>query len=229
MTGVSMRQMLEAGVHFGHQTPSGTEDVPIHLGERNQSTSSPRALAAPLQRGCGVHRNVVPTAGKVLFVGTKRLRARVIAQEAAAAACLRQPRWLGGMRTNFKTIKQSIRRLAEIDECRRRHARPAQQARSADGASEREKLDRSPVASRTWTHSGRDVRDRTSVTRDRDPRSQKLGIPVVAVVDTNCSLGRQQLRESRQRRRHARDPALRRGHRPMPSLKAARRFWNAGR
>ena len=117
MPGVSMRQMLEAGVHFGHQTRFWNPKMaPYIFGERNkihiinlEKTQPMYAEAASFIKG------VIADGGKVLFVGTKRSARESIQKEAERA---QQPyvnqRWLGGMLTNFKTIRQSIKRLAEI-------------------------------------------------------------------------------------------------------------------
>ena len=119
MPGVSMRQMLEAGVHFGHQTRFWNPKMaPFIFGERNkihiinlEKTQPMYAEAASFIKG------VIADGGTVLFVGTKRSARESIQKEAERSA---QPfvnqRWLGGMLTNFKTIRQSIKRLAEITE-----------------------------------------------------------------------------------------------------------------
>src|SRR3984893_18326934 len=119
MPGVSMRQMLEAGVHFGHQTRFWNPKMaPCIFGERNrihiinlEKTQPMYAEAAQFIKG------VIADGGKVLFVGTKRSARESIQKEAERAA---QPfvnqRWLGGMLTNFKTIRQSIKRLGEPTE-----------------------------------------------------------------------------------------------------------------
>src|SRR6202453_2283744 len=119
MPGVSMRQMLEAGVHFGHQTRFWNPKMaPFIFGERNkihiinlEKTQPLYAEAAQFIRG------VVADGGTVLFVGTKRSAREAMQKEAERAG---QPfvnqRWLGGMLTNFKTIRQSIKRMSEIQE-----------------------------------------------------------------------------------------------------------------
>ena len=119
MAGVSMRQMLEAGVHFGHQTRFWNPKMaPFIFGERNkihiinlEKTQPMYAEAAHFIKG------VIADGGTVLFVGTKRSARESIQKEAERSG---QPfvnqRWLGGMLTNFKTIRQSIKRLAELSE-----------------------------------------------------------------------------------------------------------------
>src|SRR5205085_10745322 len=119
MSGVSMRQMLEAGVHFGHQTRFWNPKMaPFIFGERNrihiinlEKTQPMYAEAANFIKG------IISDGGKVLFVGTKRSAREAVQAEAARCGMpWVNQRWLGGMLTNFKTIRQSIRRLGEITE-----------------------------------------------------------------------------------------------------------------
>jgi small subunit ribosomal protein S2 len=115
----SMRQLLEAGVHFGHHTRRWNPKMqPYIFGVRNGIHIIDLEQSVPLLRqGMEAIREVVAGGGRVLFVGTKRQ-----AQEAIADAAKRcgqyyvNHRWLGGMLTNFKTISQSIKRLREIEE-----------------------------------------------------------------------------------------------------------------
>ena len=192
MTGMSMRQMLEAGVHFGHQTRFWNPKMSQFIfGERNRTHIINLEHSLPLyNEAAGFIRNVVADGGKVLFVGTKRSAREAIAQEAARCGMpYVSHRWLGGMLTNFKTIKQSIRRLAEIDEMQangtldQRSKREAQMVRR-----EREKLDRSLGGIKDMDGIP-DVMFVIDVGHEKIAihEAQKLGIPVVAVVDTNCS------------------------------------------
>jgi small subunit ribosomal protein S2 len=192
MPGMSMRQMLEAGVHFGHQTRFWNPKMaPFIFGERNRIHIINLEHSLPLyNEAAGFIRNVVADGGKVLFVGTKRSARDAIAQEAARCGMPHvSHRWLGGMLTNFKTIKQSIRRLAEIDEMQangtldQRSKREAQMVRR-----EREKLDRSLGGIKDMDGLP-DVMFVIDVGHEKIAihEAQKLGIPVVAVVDTNCS------------------------------------------
>jgi len=115
----SMRQLLEAGVHFGHHTRRWNPKMaPYIFGVRNGVHIIDLEQTVPmLHRGLQAIRDVAAGGGRVLFVGTKRQ-----AQEAIAEAAKRcgqyyvNHRWLGGMLTNFKTISQSIKRLRELDE-----------------------------------------------------------------------------------------------------------------
>ena len=191
MTGMSMRQMLEAGVHFGHQTRFWNPKMSQFIfGERNRIHIINLEHSLPLyNEAAGFIRNVVADGGKVLFVGTKRSAREAIAQEAARCGMpYVSHRWLGGMLTNFKTIKQSIRRLAEIDEMQangtldQRSKREAQMVRR-----EREKLDRSLGGIKDMDGLP-DAMFVIDVGHENIAihEAQKLGIPVVAVVDTNC-------------------------------------------
>ena len=114
----TMRQLLEAGVHFGHQTRRWNPVMaPYVFGVRNGAHILDLTQTVPtLHRALQALRDVVANGGRVLFVGTKRQ-----AQEPVAAAARRcgqyyvNHRWLGGMLTNWKTISQSIRRLRELE------------------------------------------------------------------------------------------------------------------
>jgi small subunit ribosomal protein S2 len=192
MPGVSMRQMLEAGVHFGHQTRFWNPKMaPYIFGERNkihiinlEKTQPMYAEAANFIKG------VIADGGKVLFVGTKRSARESIQKEAERAA---QPfvnqRWLGGMLTNFKTIRQSIKRLGEITELAasgaldKRGKKEATQLRR-----EMDKLERSLGGIKNM-ESLPDALFVVDVGHENIAlhEAKKLGIPVVAIVDTNCS------------------------------------------
>ena len=192
MSGVSMRQMLEAGVHFGHQTRFWNPKMaPFIFGERNkihiinlEKTQPMYAEAAHFIKG------VIADGGKVLFVGTKRSARESIQKEAVRAA---QPfvnqRWLGGMLTNFKTIRQSIKRLGEITELAtsgaldKRGKKEATQLRR-----EMDKLERSLGGIKNMD-SLPDALFVVDVGHENIAihEAKKLGIPVVAIVDTNCS------------------------------------------
>jgi small subunit ribosomal protein S2 len=115
----SMRQLLEAGVHFGHHTRRWNPKMaPYIFGVRNGVHIIDLEQTVPmLHRGLQAIRDVAAGGGRVLFVGTKRQAQEVIAE--AAKRCGQyyvNHRWLGGMLTNFKTISQSIKRLRDLDE-----------------------------------------------------------------------------------------------------------------
>ncbi len=192
MTSVSMRQMLEAGVHFGHQTRFWNPKMaPYIFGERNKIHIINLEKTQPLYAAAAAFiKSVAAGGGKVLFVGTKRSARDSMQKEALRCG---QPyvnqRWLGGMLTNFKTIRQSIKRLNELDEMAqsgaldRRGKKEAQMLRR-----EMDKLLRSLGGIREMT-SLPDALFVIDVGHEEIAVSEakKLGIPVIAVVDTNCS------------------------------------------
>jgi small subunit ribosomal protein S2 len=192
MTSVSMRQMLEAGVHFGHQTRFWNPKMaPFIFGERNKIHIINLEKTQPLYAAAAAFvKNLASEGGRVLFVGTKRSARDSMQKEAVRCG---QPyvnqRWLGGMLTNFKTIRQSIKRLNELDEMAqsgaldRRGKKEAQMLRR-----EMDKLLRSLGGIREMT-SLPDALFVIDVGHEEIAISEakKLGIPVVAVVDTNCS------------------------------------------
>jgi small subunit ribosomal protein S2 len=162
----TMRQLLEAGVHFGHHTRRRNPKMgPYIFGIRNGIHIVDLEQSVPLLRqGLGAIREVVAGGGRVLFVGTKRQAQDIVAE--AAKRCGQyyvNYRWLGGMLTNFKTISQSIKRLREVDE------------------------------RITAEESGLTKRELLSLTRDRDKLERALGgikemggLPdILFVIDTN--------------------------------------------
>jgi small subunit ribosomal protein S2 len=192
MTSMSMRQMLEAGVHFGHQTRFWNPKMaPFIFGERNRIHIINLEKTLPLYIEAATFvKHTVAEGGRVLFVGTKRSARDAVAREAARCGMpYVSHRWLGGMLTNFKTIRQSIKRLAEIDDLAatgmldQRSKREAQMVRR-----EREKLERSLGGIKDMEGLP-DVMFVVDVGHENIAihEARKLGIPVVAVVDTNCS------------------------------------------
>ena len=192
MASVSMRQMLEAGVHFGHQTRFWNPKMaPFIFGERNKIHIINLEKSLPLyNQAADFIKNVVGDGGKVLFVGTKRSAREAIQSEAARCGMpYVNQRWLGGMLTNFKTIRQSIKRLQEIEELRdsgaleRRGKKEAQTLRR-----ELDKLLRSLGGIKDMNGLP-DALFVVDVGHEQIAihEAKKLGIPVVAIVDTNCS------------------------------------------
>jgi len=119
MSDVSMRQMLEAGVHFGHQTRFWHPKMaPYIFGERNKIHIINLERSLPLlDEAVDFIGRVAAKRGKMLFVGTKRAAQDAITREAQRCSMpYVSRRWLGGMLTNFKTVKQSINRLRDIEE-----------------------------------------------------------------------------------------------------------------
>jgi len=192
MTSMSMRQMLEAGVHFGHQTRFWNPKMAQYIfGERNRIHIINLEKTLPLYNEAATFiRQVVADGGRVLFVGTKRS-----AREAIKAEAIRcgmpyvSHRWLGGMLTNFKTVRQSIKRLTTLDEMAANGTLEQHSKREAQGLRrEREKLERS-LGGIKEMESLPDVLFVIDVGHERIAlhEAKKLGIPVVAVVDTNCA------------------------------------------
>lgn len=192
MPGASMRQMLEAGVHFGHQTRFWNPKMsPFIFGERNKIHIINLERTQPLYfEAQGFIKSVVADGGRVLFVGTKRSAREAVQREAERCGMpYVNQRWLGGMLTNFKTIRQSIKRLTELTELQtsgaldRRSKKEATQLRR-----EMEKLEKSLGGIKAM-ESLPDLLFVIDVGHERIAvhEARKLGIPVVAVVDTNCS------------------------------------------
>ena len=192
MTSVSMRQMLEAGVHFGHQTRFWNPKMaPFIFGERNKIHIINLEKTQPLYaEAANFIKGVAAEGGKVLFVGTKRSAREAVQKEASRCSMpYVNQRWLGGMLTNFKTIRQSIKRLNDLDDMLqsgaldRRGKKEAQMLRR-----EMDKLLRSLGGIRDMTALP-DALFVIDVGHEEIAihEARKLGIPVVAVVDTNCS------------------------------------------
>ena len=115
---VTMRQMLEAGVHFGHQTRYWNPKMESFIfGERNKIHIINLEKTLPLfEEASKFLKNLAANKGRILFVGTKRQAREIVKEEAERSGCpFVNHRWLGGMLTNFKTVKQSIKRLNELE------------------------------------------------------------------------------------------------------------------
>ena len=192
MASVSMRQMLEAGVHFGHQTRFWNPKMaPFIFGERNKIHIINLERTLPLYNEAATFiKGVIADGGKVLFVGTKRSARDAIQAEASRCGMpYVNQRWLGGMLTNFKTIRQSIKRLQELEELRdtgaldRRNKKEAQTLRR-----EMDKLTRS-LGGIKEMNALPDALFVVDVGHEEIAvhEARKLGVPVVAVVDSNCS------------------------------------------
>src|SRR5689334_843061 len=192
MAGVSMRQMLEAGVHFGHQTRFWNPKMaPFIFGERNKIHIINLEKTQPMYaEAANFVKSVVADGGKVLFVGTKRSAREAVQAEATRCGMpFVNQRWLGGMLTNFKTIRQSIKRLADITEMaangqlEKRGKKEATRLRR-----EMDKLERSLGGIKNM-EALPDALFVVDVGHERIAihEAKKLGIPVVAIVDTNCS------------------------------------------
>jgi small subunit ribosomal protein S2 len=190
MSTVSMRQMLEAGVHFGHQTRYWNPKMNAYIfGQRNKIHIINLEKTLPLyNEAMNFIGRLAANGGKVLFVGTKRSARESIKEEALRCNMpYVDHRWLGGMLTNFKTIRQSIKRLKELD------------AQFTDGSIERfskkEALGLRRDLDKLELSLG-GIKDMGGIPaalfvidvgheKIAISEAQKLGIPVIGVVDTN--------------------------------------------
>ena len=187
----TMRQLLEAGVHYGHQTQRWNPKMGEYIyGDRNGIHILDLTQTVPmLDAALNVIRETVAKNGRILFVGTKRQAQKAIAD--AAERCAQyymNHRWLGGTLTNWKTVSQSITRLKQIDEI---------MAGGAEGLTKKERLGLEREQGKLQASLG-GIRDMGGVpdllfvidVGKEDLailEANKLGIPVVAIVDTNCS------------------------------------------
>ena len=187
----TMRQLLEAGVHFGHQTQRWNPRMaPYIYGARNGIHIMDLTQTVPLlDQALTAVRDTVAKGGRVLFVGTKRQAQQPVADAAEKSAqYFMNHRWLGGTLTNWKTVSQSINRLKQIDE--------AMEA-GAEGLTKKERLGMERDQAKLEASLGgiREMGGTPDLLFVIDVKKEalavseanKLGIPVVAVVDTNCS------------------------------------------
>ena len=192
MTDVSMRQMLEAGVHFGHQTRFWSPKMgPYIFGARNKIHIINLEKTLPMFReALNFLGSITADRRKILFVGTKRQAGKIVREEATRCNCpYVDHRWLGGMLTNFKTVKNSIARLVELDEMVSTGATMGLTKKETLMLErERAKLSRSLSGIREMKGLP-DALFVIDVDHERIAVSEarKLGIPVVGVCDTNSS------------------------------------------
>ncbi len=189
---VTMRQMLEAGVHFGHQTRFWNPRMaPYIFGHRNKiHIVNLEKTMVKYNEAMDFVRKLSANRGTILFVSTKRQAREILAEEARRAGMpFVDERWLGGMLTNFKTVKQSIKRLKEME------------AMVEDGSMERLSKREALTAQREMDKLQKSIGGIKDMGGLPDAlfvidvgyhkiaitEAKKLGIPVVAVVDTNHS------------------------------------------
>ncbi len=189
---VTMRQMLEAGCHFGHQTRFWSPKMaPYIFGHRNKIhiINLEKTLPMFLEAQKFV-RQIASNRGTILFVGTKRQSKEIIAEEAARAGMpYVDARWLGGTLTNFKTVKGSIKRLKDMTAARENGDWERLSKKEALTTSrDIEKLEKSlgGIQDMTGTPEAIFVVD-IGYHKIALTEAKKLGIPVIAVVDTNHS------------------------------------------
>ncbi|MDP2097975.1 MAG: 30S ribosomal protein S2 [Methylobacter sp.] len=193
MSAVSMRQMLEAGVHFGHQTRYWNPKMATYLfGARNKIHIIDLEKTLPMfNDAMNYLGQMSANKGTVLFVGTKKAARKVVAEEAARCGMpYVNHRWLGGMLTNFKTIKKSINRLKELEAMKADGTLYQRFAKKEALGMEREleKLERSLGGIKDMKGVP-DVIFILDVGYEKNAISEakKLGIPVVGIVDSNNS------------------------------------------
>jgi len=189
---VTMRQMLEAGIHFGHQTRFWNPRMaPYIFGQRNKiHIVNLEKTMVKYTEAMSFVRKLAANRGTILLVGTKRQAREIVSEEARRAGMpFVDERWLGGMLTNFKTVKQSIKRLKEME------------GMVEDGSIERLSKKEALMASREMDKLQKSIGGIKDMGGLPDAlfvidvgyhkiaitEAKKLGIPVVAVVDTNHS------------------------------------------
>jgi small subunit ribosomal protein S2 len=186
---ISMREMLEAGVHFGHQTRFWNPKMaPYIFGHRNKIHIVNLEKTLPMfEEAAKFVRQLTSNGGTVLMVGTKRQSRDIVAQEAQRVGVpYVEQRWLGGMLTNFKTVKTSIKRLKDMQ---------AQKEAGLDSMSKKEQL----MFAREMEKLEKDIGGIQNMSALPDAifvidvgyhkiavsEAKKLGIPLIGVVDTN--------------------------------------------
>jgi len=189
---VTMREMLEAGVHFGHQTRFWNPRMaPYIFGHRNKiHIVNLEKTLAMYNDALKFARQLTTNRGSILFVATKRQASEIIREEAQrCSAPYVDDRWLGGMLTNYKTVKQSIKRLKDME------------AMVADGSMEKLIKKEALMAQRELLKLQRSlggIKDMNGLPdamfvidvgyqKNAVAEARKLGIPVIGVVDTNHS------------------------------------------
>jgi small subunit ribosomal protein S2 len=192
MAEVSMKQLLEAGVHFGHHTSRWNPKMkPYIFGARNGIYIIDLQQTVKLFRDAYTYiRDVVADGGTLMFVGTKKQAQDAIREEAERCGMLYvNNRWLGGMLTNFQTIKASIDRLKKVEEI-------LEDPKMAEALTKKEMLGIRRERDKLLTAMGgiKNMKRLPDAMFVIDPKKEeiavreanRLSIPVVAVVDTNC-------------------------------------------
>ncbi|WP_281016097.1 MULTISPECIES: 30S ribosomal protein S2 [unclassified Minwuia] len=187
---VSMRHLLEAGAHFGHQTHRWNPRMePYIFGARNGIHIVDLSQTAPLlHQALKVVRDAVASGGRVLFVGTKRQASGPVAE--AAKRCAQfymNHRWLGGTLTNWKTVSNSIRRLRELEELLVQEQTGLTKKETLQLTRERDKLDMAlgGIKEMGGLPDVMIVID-TGKEKIAVAEARKLGIPVIGICDTNA-------------------------------------------
>lgn len=190
MPSFTMRQLLEAGVHFGHTTRRWNPKMaPFIFGDRNGVHIIDLEQTVPmLHRGLETIRDVAAGGGRVLFVGTKRQAAESVASSAKRCGQYYvNHRWLGGMLTNWKTISNSIKRLKQLEDQFSKDITGLTKKELLGLQRERAKLDRSLGGIKEMAGLP-DILFVIDTNKEAIAihEARKLNIPVVAVIDSNC-------------------------------------------
>ena len=192
MVDITIKQLLEAGVHFGHQTSRWNPKMkPYIFGARNGiHIIDLQQTVGMLRDACGFIRDLVADGGQILFVGTKKQAQEVVREAAERCEMFYvNNRWLGGMLTNFQTIRRSIDRLKRVEEM-------LETAAIADALTKKELLGISRERDKLMNVLGgiktmRKLPDAMFVVDTKKEEiavreANKLGLPVVAAIDSNC-------------------------------------------
>jgi small subunit ribosomal protein S2 len=191
MAALTMKELLEAGVHFGHQTKRWNPKMQKYIfGERNGIyIIDLQKTLKKFREAYGFVRDLAAGGGTMLFIGTKKQAQETVFEEAGRCAQFYvNQRWLGGTLTNFTTIRKSIARLKKLEEMKETgefERVPKKEALELDR--ERQKLEKALVGIKA-------MEQLPAAVFIIDPRkekiavaeAQRLGIPIVAIVDTNC-------------------------------------------
>jgi small subunit ribosomal protein S2 len=191
MAALTMKELLEAGVHFGHQTKRWNPKMQKYIfGERNGIyIIDLQKTLKKFREAYAFVRELAASGGSVLFIGTKKQAQDTVLDEASRCAMFYvNQRWLGGTLTNFETIRKSIGRLKKLEEMKEAgewERLPKKEALELDR--ERQKLEKALIGIKA-------MEQLPSTVFIIDPRkekiavaeAQRLGIPIVAIVDTNC-------------------------------------------
>jgi small subunit ribosomal protein S2 len=191
MAALTMKELLEAGVHFGHQTKRWNPKMQKYIfGERNGIyIIDLQKTLKKFREAYAFVRELAASGGSVLFIGTKKQAQDTVLDEATRCAMFYvNQRWLGGTLTNFETIRKSIGRLKKLEEMKEAgewERLPKKEALELDR--ERQKLEKALIGIKA-------MEQLPSTVFIIDPRkekiavaeAQRLGIPIVAIVDTNC-------------------------------------------
>src|SRR5687767_14358416 len=191
MAALTMKELLEAGVHFGHQTKRWNPKMQKYIfGERNGIyIIDLQKTLKKFREAYAFVRDLAAGGGNVLFIGTKKQAQETVFEEANRCGMYYvNQRWLGGTLTNFSTIRKSITRLKKLEEMKETgeyERLPKKEALELDR--EREKLEKALIGIKAMEQLPAAVfiidprKERIAVAE-----AQRLGIPIVAIVDTNC-------------------------------------------